>query len=224
MTKYLLGVEINSLVRLELGGPLYYVIDKRLPKNPACDHGEAVLQSQDGQHITTAGLDMTVEVVAEVPKVRVRGFEPVLPCFAKAVEVVDGKYDYTLPARKTAKSSGYDFVSPADFVLAPGAVTIVPTNIKAYMLDDEELLVSIRSGLSTKGIMLMNPPGKIDADFYGNEDNDGNISFIFWNMNSTEYVIKKGDRIGQGTFYKYLKADDDNATGTRTGGLGSTGR
>ena len=34
--------------------------------------------------------------------------------------------------------------------------------------------------------------------------------------------IKKGDAIGQGVFAKYLITDEDNATGDRTGGFGST--
>ena len=36
--------------------------------------------------------------------------------------------------------------------------------------------------------------------------------------------INKGDKIGQGVFAKFLKADDDNETKERTGGFGSTGK
>ena len=34
--------------------------------------------------------------------------------------------------------------------------------------------------------------------------------------------MKKGDTIGQVVFQKYLVADNDNATGERLGGFGST--
>ena len=34
--------------------------------------------------------------------------------------------------------------------------------------------------------------------------------------------IKKGERIGQGMFQKYLVTDNDVAEGERTGGFGST--
>jgi dUTP pyrophosphatase len=215
--KKIIDLENNSLIKVD--GSRMYVITKQY------EEGNAVLQSEDGTSVINLPLDTEVEVVAEIHKVPVRGFEPVLAPFAKYVEVKeDGTYEYQLPVRKTAKSAGYDFVAPADIVLEPHKVTIVFTNIKAYMLDDEELLISIRSGLSTKGIMMMNSPGKIDADYYGNPNNDGNIGFIFYNFNDTAYVIKKGDAIGQGTFSKYLKADNDAATGERVGGMGSTGR
>ena len=36
-------------------------------------------------------------------------------------------------------------------------------------------------------------------------------------------LANKGDRIAQGIFTAYLKADDDNASGKREGGIGSTG-
>ena len=38
-------------------------------------------------------------------------------------------------------------------------------------------------------------------------------------------VLKKGERIAQGIFYKYLTTDDDNAAEKeeRSGGFGSTG-
>ena len=35
-------------------------------------------------------------------------------------------------------------------------------------------------------------------------------------------TVKKGDVIGQVVFQKYLVVDNDNATGKRTGGFGST--
>ena len=37
------------------------------------------------------------------------------------------------------------------------------------------------------------------------------------------FTLKKGDRIGQGIFMKYLTVNDDTAGGLRTGGIGSTG-
>ena len=43
-------------------------------------------------------------------------------------------------------------------------------------------------------------------------------------INNDERIneIKKGDIIGQVVFTKYLVTDNDNATGTRKGGFGST--
>ena len=48
--------------------------------------------------------------------------------------------------------------------------------------------------------------------------------FAFYNIKDEVVEIKKGDAIGQAIFQKYLIADDDNATGERVGGFGSTNK
>lgn len=53
-----------------------------------------------------------------------------------------------LPERKTAKSAGYDLAAAETVVLAPHAVTVVPTGLKAFMEDDEYLSIFIRSSLA----------------------------------------------------------------------------
>ena len=69
---------------------------------------------------------------------------------------------------------------------------------------------------------MANSIGIIDSDYYGNPDNDGHFMFAYYNFFNEDVVIKKGDVIGQVIFQKYLVTDDDNATGMRTGGFGST--
>lgn len=44
-----------------------------------------------------------------------------------------------------------------------------------------------------------------------------------YNTTDSAFTVNKGDRIAQGIFAKYYKADNDSADGTRTGGVGSTG-
>ena len=39
-----------------------------------------------------------------------------------------------------------------------------------------------------------------------------------------DLTIKKGERIGQGIFLPFLKADGDESEKTRTGGFGSSGK
>ena len=46
--------------------------------------------------------------------------------------------------------------------------------------------------------------------------------FSLINLKDEDLVIKKGDAIGQAMFSKYLVVDNDNATGVRKGGFGST--
>ena len=133
--------------------------------------------------------------------------------------------DIHLPIRKTAKSAGYDLEAAETTVLAPHAVTVVPTGLKAFMEGDEYLSIFIRSSLAfKKGLMLANSTGIVDSDYYNNEDNEGHIMVAVYNTTSQPFHISKGDRVAQGIFTKYLKADGDAAKGLRTGGVGSTGK
>ncbi|MBQ7257942.1 MAG: dUTP diphosphatase [Abditibacteriota bacterium] len=98
------------------------------------------------------------------------------------------------------------------------------TGIKAYMLEDEYLGLYNRSSNPKKlGLILANGVGVVDSDYYNNPDNEGEIGFAFYNIFPWTIKIKKGDKLGQGIFTKFLKADNDDATQEREGGFGSTG-
>ena len=101
--------------------------------------------------------------------------------------------------------------------------TLVPTGIKAYMQTDEFLQLANRSSNPLKRFLLLaNGVGVIDADYYNNPDNEGHIMFQFVNFGVTDVTIKKGERIGQGIFLPFLKADQDETMSTRAGGFGSS--
>ena len=151
---------------------------------------------------------------------KIRGFE-----VAKGFE----NQDINLPVRKTKFAAGYDFEAAEDTIIPSFKKgmkpTLIKTGIKAYMQDDEVLILANRSSNpGKKGLILANSIGVIDKDYYGNEDNDGHIMFAFFNVKDEDIEIKKGDCIGQGIFQKYLVADDDVAAGERTGGFGSTSK
>ena len=134
-----------------------------------------------------------------------------------------------LPVRKTKLSAGYDFEAADDTVIpafkAGIAPTLIKTGIKAYMEEDEVLYLYNRSSNpKKKGLILANSVGVVDADYYGNPDNDGHIMFAFFNIKDEDITIKKGEAIGQGVFQKYLTVDNDQAGGERTGGFGSTSK
>ena len=132
-----------------------------------------------------------------------------------------------LPIRKTKYSAGYD-IEAAEDTLIPSfkkgmKPTLVKTGIKAYMGEDEVLILANRSSNpGKKGLILANSIGVIDSDYYGNPDNDGHIMFAFFNVKEEDIIIKKGEAIGQGLFQKFLTTDDDIASGERKGGFGST--
>lgn len=135
--------------------------------------------------------------------------------------------DINLPVRKTSGAAGYDFEAAEDTLIPSfkksNNPTLIPTGIKAYMLDDEVLYLYNRSSNpKKKGLILANSVGVIDSDYYENPDNDGHIMFAFYNVKDEDILIKKGEAIGQGVFTKYLLADNDKSTATRVGGFGST--
>ena len=130
-----------------------------------------------------------------------------------------------LPSRKTAKSAGYDLEAGTDVLIEAGKTAIIPTGLKAYMLDDEYLGIHIRSSLAfKKHLNLINAQGIIDADYYNNPDNEGHIMIGIINFGTEDVQIKKGMRIAQAIFYKFLTIDDEILDDTiRQGGFGSTG-
>lgn len=131
-----------------------------------------------------------------------------------------------IPQRKTAKSAGYDIVALTneDVYLSPGQSVNLATGLKACMEDDEVMLLFIRSSLGIKKrITLSNSCAVIDADYYGNPDNDGHFILNVINTSNEVQCIPARSRVAQAVFVKYLTVDDDNATGERVGGIGSTG-
>ena len=151
---------------------------------------------------------------------RVRGFE-----VAKGFE----NEGVNMPVRKTKFSAGYDIEAAEDCVIPAFKLgqkpTLVKTGLKAYMQEDEYLMLCNRSSNPfKKGLVLANSIGIIDADYYGNPDNDGAFMYAFYNMFDNDVEIKKGDVIGQAIFKKYEIIDGDIAEGERVGGFGSTSK
>lgn len=151
---------------------------------------------------------------------RLRGFE-----IAKGFE----DKEINMPVRKTKHSSGYDVEAAEDCIIPafkPGQKpTLIKTGLKAYCQPDEFYMLCNRSSNpGKKGLVLANSVGIIDSDYYNNPDNDGHFMYAYYNFFDHDVEIKKGDVIGQVIFMNYLKVDNDNATGERTGGFGSTNK
>lgn len=148
---------------------------------------------------------------------------------AKFEKVKRIKEEIKLPERSTAHSAGYDFFAIEDIDVLPvyenPKPVLVKTGIKCQMNEDEFLMLANRSSNpGKKALILANGIGVIDTDYYGNEDNDGEIMFAFYNVSGRPVHISAGEKIGQGIIMKYIKTEDDNADGVRSGGFGSTGK
>jgi len=145
---------------------------------------------------------------------KVRGFE-------KTKSIVGG----TLPTKATRNSAGYDFVLQYDLEVLPGEHSIAsPLGVKAYMKNTEVLTMFVRSSLGFKhGIVLSNGTGIIDADYYNNSANEGEIFIKLYNTGSEPIILKRGTTVVQGIFMNTLPTDDNATTGNkRIGGIGST--
>lgn len=146
---------------------------------------------------------------------RIRGFEVVIDEKRKT----DG--EVVLPTRGSNTAMAYDFYSTKECHVAPNEIVKVWTDVKAYMQDNECLILNVRSSMGGK-FMLANTQGWVDSDYYSNKSNDGNIGIFLKNISNETQVINKGDRIAQGAFFNFLIADNGNTNTIRTGGFGST--
>ena len=131
---------------------------------------------------------------------------------------VNEELDTKLPERQTKASAGYDFYVIEDVEIPAYGTVMLPTNVKAYMQEDEVLMLYARSSLAIKrGLILQNTTGIIDSDFFPHE-----IKVALRNTTDQPVKLLKNERCAQGIFLKYLVSDNGNLDNTRDGGIGST--
>lgn len=153
--------------------------------------------------------------------IKVRGFEVVRDDCRKFPHK-----EIILPVRKTKKAMACDLYSNENATILPGGTYQFMTDVKAYMPDDEGAIMNVRSSIGfAKQLMLVNTQGWIDADFYSNPDNDGNIGICLKNIGDKPQTIEEGERIAQIAFFKFgiPDGDDEVDKAERVSGTGSTG-
>jgi len=133
-----------------------------------------------------------------------------------------------LPAYETVGSAGMDVRAavPADapLTLKSGARAMVETGLSVAIPEGHEIQVRPRSGLAAKhGITCLNTPGTIDSDYRGE------IKVILINHGAEDFVIERGERIGQlvlapVTRLAWHTVETLDETERGAGGFGSTGR
>lgn len=131
-----------------------------------------------------------------------------------------------LPRRATSGSAGYDFFSTAACELKPGDTVKIPTGIRVEMEEGWVLKLYPRSGLGFKyRLQLNNTVGIIDSDYFYS-DNEGHIFAKITNDSNENKTISFTEGMGfmQGIFVEYGITLDDDATGVRNGGFGSTSK
>lgn len=131
--------------------------------------------------------------------------------------------DLPLPVRATDGSAGHDIRSCQEVRLEPGGIHAVATGLVMQLPEGVECQVRPRSGLAFRhGITLPNSPGTIDPDYRGE------LKVLVQNLGPAAVDIRRGDRIAQLVFSRFVVPEVEDASSvSRTrrgsGGFGSTG-
>ena len=145
-----------------------------------------------------------------------------VPVHAVLAEPVSGVAPPPLPSKATLGSACFDLHAAEPAVLKFGSVTLVRTGLRLRAPPGTFLEVRPRSGLSSRGVLMVNAPGTIDRDYAGEVKVP--LTFLF----PGEYQIQSGDRIGQVRVAKdyptRFQTGTVRPTTGRKGGFGSTGR
>lgn len=146
--------------------------------------------------------------------------------FQVAEDIIIQPYLYHIDRMKDAMSyMPYELSQMAKWTKELNAKPrLVSTGIKCKLEPGTYLELSMRSSTPLKHwLILANAIGIIDADYYNNPDNEGEIFFQVINLSPFPIRLRKGDTIGQGIIKEYLVTEDDKSIGMRKGGFGSTG-
>lgn len=116
-----------------------------------------------------------------------------------------------------------DLASTTDIVLGPGQRALIPVGICIQLPRYHEAQIRSRSGLAHKhGVVVINSPGTIDADYRGE------IIVCLANLSDQEFKVVRGMRIAQMVVAAYCPVlldvvDQLGSTTRQAGGFGSTG-
>lgn len=130
-----------------------------------------------------------------------------------------------MPKRQSALASGFDLASSCrdSLILQPLERCLVPTGIAIALSAGFEAQVRSRSGLSNNnGVVVLNSPGTIDADYRGE------IKVILINLSNQPFTITFGMRIAQLIIApivlpEFLEVSSIDESARGEAGFGSTG-
>lgn len=142
------------------------------------------------------------------------------------IELLDNGLNKGMFVPATTGAAGIDLRAILDnpITIFPDQHIFVPTGIKVAIPENWVGLISPRSGLGTKGLVLGNMTGVIDSDYRGE------IMVCLWNRHpEKKFEVQPYDRIAQMyvvPHYSYSNldfVDHLDTTERGEGGFGSTG-
>jgi len=128
------------------------------------------------------------------------------------------------PGYKSEKAAAFDIYTRQDLEIAPHSVGMMPLNFAIELPPSHWLLLSARSSLHKKGVMLANGIGVGDEDFCGDSDE---YQAALLNFTDQIVTLSQGERILQGIVLMREKVELIEVTTLRNkdrGGFGSTGQ
>lgn len=138
------------------------------------------------------------------------------------VEIVRVDKNLSLPQYETEGAVAFDLLVKEKTTIEPGAIKLVPTGIIVKIPEGYGLAIIARSSTGRKKGLLV-PFGIIDNDYYGPEDE---IFIQAYNIGKEPIVLQRKDRVAQGMFIKFGKAqwvEKEKAIKKQSRGSGSTG-
>lgn len=140
------------------------------------------------------------------------------------IKIINNSH-HALPAYATALSAGMDIRANLlePITLKPFERCLVPTGLRIALPEGYEAQIRPRSGLALKkGVVVLNTPGTIDADYRGE------IGIILINLSEHPFVVEDGERVAQMVITNHAHVEwsvvetlDDTERGA--GGFGHSG-
>jgi len=129
-----------------------------------------------------------------------------------------------LPEYKTSGAAAFDLHAREKLVIKARSVGYAKLNIALEIPEHCFVLMSARSSLHKKGLMMANGIGIGDADYCGDQDE---YQAALFNFSEQEVTIEKGERIVQAIILereKIILQEVDLLENKNRGGFGSTGQ
>ena len=138
------------------------------------------------------------------------------------IQILPMSSDATIPTRASDNSAGLDLYASKTTVIEAYNRNLIDTNLKLEMVGGTFGMITGRSGIAwNHGIQIHT--GIIDSDYRGE------LKILAYNTDKNNYVVWKGDRVGQLIILSHEKPEirivnTVNETSRGAHGFGSSGK
>ena len=141
------------------------------------------------------------------------------------INIVKVKEGAVIPVYQTPGAAGADLhglIDKQSILMYPGSIHVIPTGISVQIPEGFEMQIRSRSGLASKGIVVINSPGTVDSDFRGE------VKVLLANLSDKLQRINSLDRIAQMIISpieraSFVEVEYLEETERNDGEMGSTG-